>query len=310
MKRKDLVGLEDVTREEIRLILDTAKSMKEIGTREIKKVPALRGKTVMNLFFEPSTRTRSSFELAAKRLSADILNFSAASSATQKGESLYDTIKTMEAMHPDFFIVRHASVGSSHFIAKHTAASVINAGDGAHEHPTQALLDMLTMEEVLGRIEGLNVAIVGDITNSRVARSNIYGLTKMGAKVTLVGPPTMIPMHAESLGVGVSFRLDPIIESADVIMLLRIQMERLDEVLFPSLREYSTFYGLSLARIKKSKPEMIIMHPGPINRGVEISEDLADSRRSVILQQVGNGIAVRMAILYLLNKAKPEEKES
>jgi aspartate carbamoyltransferase catalytic subunit len=303
------VGLQDLSREEIRLILDTALSMKEIGTREIKKVPALRGKTVVNLFFEPSTRTRISFELAAKRLSADILNFSAATSATQKGESLYDTIKTIEAMNPDFFVVRHASVGSSVFIAKHTDASVINAGDGAHEHPTQALLDMLTMEEVLGRIEGLNVAIVGDITNSRVARSNIFGLTKMGAKVTLVGPPTMIPMHAKSLGVDVSTHLDDIIEMADVIMLLRIQMERMDEVLFPSLREYSTFYGLDLERLKRAKPEMIVMHPGPINRGVEISEEVADSPRSVILQQVANGIAVRMAILYLLNKARPEKKE-
>jgi aspartate carbamoyltransferase catalytic subunit len=303
------VGLQDLSREEIRLVLDTALSMKEIGTREIKKVPALRGKTVVNLFFEPSTRTRISFELAAKRLSADILNFSAATSATQKGESLYDTIKTIEAMNPDFFVVRHASVGSSQFIAKHTDASVINAGDGAHEHPTQALLDMLTMEEVLGRIEGLNVAIVGDITNSRVARSNIFGLTKMGAKVTLVGPPTMIPMHAKSLGVDVSTHLDDIIEMADVIMLLRIQMERMDEVLIPSLREYSTFYGLDLQRLKRAKPEMIVMHPGPINRGVEISEEVADSPRSVILQQVANGIAVRMAILYLLNKARPEKKE-
>ncbi|MFH1728005.1 MAG: aspartate carbamoyltransferase catalytic subunit [Pseudomonadota bacterium] len=301
MNRKDLTGLQYVSKEEIREILDTAKSMKEIGTRQIKKVPALRGKTVVNLFFEPSTRTRSSFDLAAKRLSADVINLAMSSSSTTKGESLYDTLKTMEAMNPDFFIIRHSSVGSADFIAKYTYASVLNAGDGAHEHPTQALLDMLTIEEKLGKIEGINIAIVGDIANSRVARSNIYGLTTMGANVTLVGPPTMIPCEVEKLGVKVCYNIDEIIGKLDVIMLLRIQMERLGEVLFPSLREYANYFGINSQKLEKAKKDIVIMHPGPINRGVEISEDVADSKNSVILDQVTNGIAVRMACLYLLN---------
>ena len=298
--RKDLVGLKDVSKEEIELILDTAEVFKEIAKREVKKVPALRGKTVVNLFYEPSTRTRTSFEIAAKRLSADAVNFSAAGSSVGKGETFLDTVKNIEAMHPDIIVVRHSSAGAPHLLAKRVSCGVINAGDGAHEHPTQALLDMMQIRESKGRIQGLKVAIVGDILHSRVARSNIYGLTQMGAHVRVAGPSTMLPKDIERLGVEVYTSIDKAIKGVDVIMMLRIQLERQTSNLFPSLREYSRFFGLNTRNIKLAKPDAIILHPGPINRGVEITPELADSPKSVILNQVSLGVAVRMALLYLL----------
>lgn len=300
-KRKHLLGIEELQKEEIELILEEAKSFSEISLREIKKVPTLRGKTVINLFFEPSTRTRSSFEIAAKRLSADIINFSASTSSLLKGETLRDTVRNLEAMKSDIIVVRHPSSYAPHFIASFSKSSVINAGDGTHEHPTQALLDAFTILERKKRIEGLKIVIVGDILHSRVARSNIFLLTKLRAKVFLSGPPTLLPKEMENLGVAVEHNFDRAIEDADVIMMLRIQLERMSKNFFPSLREYRMLYSIDLKRLKNAKKDVIIMHPGPINRGIELSAEVADSEYSVILDQVSNGIAVRMAVLYLLS---------
>lgn len=309
--KKDLLSLRDLSPEEIRLLLATAESFREISLRPIKKVPALRGKTVVNLFFEPSTRTRTSFELAAKRLSADIVNISAQTSSITKGETVLDTIKNLEALKVDIVVVRHPAAGVPHAIAKRVFASVINAGDGAHEHPTQALLDLLTIQEKKGRIEGLKVSIVGDIAHSRVARSNIWGLTKLGARVLVCGPPTLMPPHIEQLGVRVIYEVAEAIREADVLMLLRIQHERQEATLVPSLREYRLRYGIDRERLKLAKPGVLIMHPGPINRGVELDSSVADGPYSVILDQVTNGLAVRMAVLYLVSGApKVEEIES
>lgn len=285
---------------DINLILDTADSLMEISSRDIKKVPTLRGKSIVNFFYEPSTRTKASFEMAAKRLSADTLSLSATDSSMVKGETLIDTARNLQAMNPDIIVLRHSSSGAPHLLARYMNAGVINAGDGTHEHPTQALLDLFTIRKKKGRIKGLRVVIIGDIAHSRVARSDIIGLRKMGAEVTISGPPTMIPVNAESLGVKVI--VDPVkaLKNQDVIMLLRIQLERQDKVLFPSLREYSVFFGLNRQLIKRAKKDVIIMHPGPINRGVEITGDLADGPFSVILDQVSNGVAIRMALLYLL----------
>jgi len=299
VKRKDLLGLEDLDREEIELILDTARSLREILERPIKKVPTLKGKTVVNMFFEPSTRTQSSFDLAAKRLSADTVSVSTKGSAVQKGESLLDTLLNIDAMKADAFIIRHWASGAPHFLARHTEAAVINAGDGTHEHPTQALLDMLTMQDKFGKIDGMNVLIVGDILHSRVARSNVFGLKKMGARVTLAGPPTLLPEHFESLGVEISYNIDEAVKDKDVIMALRIQKERLEEAYFPSIREYRKFFGITRERLRKAKDKAVIMHPGPVNWGVELDFDLLQERGSLILDQVTNGVAIRMAVLYL-----------
>ncbi|MEE8448503.1 MAG: aspartate carbamoyltransferase catalytic subunit [Thermodesulfobacteriota bacterium] len=297
---KDLVTIRQLGNKEIELILDCAASLKEVSTREIKKVPALRGKTIVNLFLEPSTRTRVSFEIAAKRLSADTINVSGTGTSISKGETLADTARNIQAMNPDILVIRHPAAGAPLLLSKILTCSVINAGDGAHEHPTQALLDMFTIREKKGRIAGLKIAIIGDISHSRVARSNIWGLRTMGAEVTVAGPPTMIPVDAESLGVKVSYDLIDAIKDADVIMMLRIQRERMAESLFPSLREYSRYFGLGYRHLKQARPEVIIMHPGPVNRGVELESALADSDHAVILDQVTNGVAVRMALLYLL----------
>ncbi len=297
--RKDLVGIQDLTADEIRLVLDTAAAFKTVGTREIKKVPALRGKTLINFFVEPSTRTRTSFELAAFRLSADVINISASSSSLTKGETLKDTALNFQALQADIIVLRHSSAGAAQFLAERLSASIINGGDGAHEHPTQALLDTFTIREKLGKIAGLHVAIIGDILFSRVARSNIHTLLKLGAKVTLVGPTTLVPKVFEELGCSVTHDLDSILPEVDVVNLLRIQHERQRTEYFPSLGEYTSLFGLTKARAERLKPECLIMHPGPINRGVEIDSDLADSHRSVILDQVTNGLAVRMAVLYL-----------
>ena len=285
---------------DINLILDTADSLMEISSRDIKKVPTLRGKNIVNFFYEPSTRTKTSFEMAAKRLSADTVSLSATDSSMVKGETLIDTARNLQAMNPDIIILRHSSSGAPHLLARYVDSGVINAGDGIHEHPTQALLDLFTIKKKKGRIKGLRVVIIGDIAHSRVARSDIIGLRKMGAEVTISGPPTMIPVDVESLGVKVI--LDPVkaVKNKDVIMLLRIQLERQNKVLFPSLREYAIFFGLNTQLIKGAKKDVIIMHPGPINRGVEITGDLADGPFSVILDQVSNGVAIRMALLYLL----------
>jgi aspartate carbamoyltransferase catalytic subunit len=297
---KNLLGMDQLSVSDINLILDTADSLMEISTRDIKKVPTLRGKSIVNFFYEPSTRTKASFEMAAKRLSADILSLSATDSSMVKGETLIDTARNLQAMNPDIIILRHSSSGAPHLLARYVDSGVINAGDGIHEHPTQALLDLFTIKKKKGRIKGLRVVIIGDIAHSRVARSDIIGLRKMGAEVTISGPPTMIPVDVESLGVKVI--LDPVkaVKNKDVIMLLRIQLERQDKVLFPSLREYAIFFGLNRQLIKGAKKDVIIMHPGPINRGVEITGDLADGPFSVILDQVSNGVAIRMALLYLL----------
>jgi aspartate carbamoyltransferase catalytic subunit len=299
-KRKDLLGMRDVEAAEIRDVLDTAVSMKEIATREIKKVPTLRGKTVVNLFYEASTRTRTSFEIAGKWLSADVVNFSASGSSAEKGESLLDTARNIEAMSPDVVVVRHQASGAPALLARHLRCAVVNAGDGAHEHPTQALLDLLTIREKKGHLDGLSVAIVGDVAHSRVARSNIHAMRKMGMTVTVAGPPTLIPAACQELGVKVSHRLDEAIAHADVIMMLRLQHERMHAGLIPSLREYSRLWGLSLDRLRQCRPDVLIMHPGPVNRGVELSPEVADGPYSVILDQVTNGVAVRMAVLYLL----------
>lgn len=300
LKRKDLLGIEDLSAEELELILSTAESFREVSEREIKKVPTLRGKTVINLFYEPSTRTRTSFEIAAKRMSADTVNISVSTSSVVKGETLRDTAKNLEAMRPDAIVVRHSSSGTPQMLAKYVGCSVINAGDGAHEHPSQALLDMLTVREKKGKISGLKIAIIGDITHSRVARSNIYGFTKLGAEVVVAGPPTMLPVGIESLGCKATTDMASAINGADVVMMLRIQLERQKESFFPTIREYSRMYGLDEAKLKKAKDDVIILHPGPINRGVEISSEIADGPYSLILDQVTNGVAVRMAIFYLL----------
>lgn len=297
---KDILGLNGMAREEIQLILDTAASFRDVSEREIKKVPSLRGKTVINLFYEPSTRTRTSFELAGKRLSADVINISVSVSSVAKGETLLDTARNIEAMKSDIIIIRHRCSGAPEFLGKRLKSSVINAGDGFNEHPTQALLDMFTMREKFGAIEGLNVAIIGDIAHSRVARSNIYGLTSMGAKVRVCGPPTMIPAGIERLGVKVLYDMDRAVEGADVIMMLRLQLERQAAVLFPGVREYARLYGLNRERLARASRNAIVMHPGPMNRGVEISSDVADST-PVILEQVTNGVAVRMAVMFLLS---------
>jgi aspartate carbamoyltransferase catalytic subunit len=297
--RKDLVALDALSADEILLLLDTARAFKGVGERTLKKVPALRGKTLVNFFVEPSTRTRTSFELAAQRLSADVVNISATASSLQKGETLRDTARNLEALLADIIVLRHSSAGAAQFLAERLNASVINAGDGSHEHPTQGLLDVFTMRQRFGRIEGLKVAIVGDILFSRVARSNVHALVKLGAEVTLVGPTTLVPKTLESLGARVTHRIDEVLETADVINLLRIQHERQRKEYFPSLGEYTSLFGLTKARAARLKPDCLIMHPGPINRGVEIDSDVADGAHSVILEQVTNGLAVRMAVLYL-----------
>jgi len=300
LNRKDILGIRDLTPEEINLILDTADSFLEVSTRPIKKVPTLRGKTVINLFYEPSTRTRTSFEIAAKRLSADTINISTSTSSVVKGETLIDTARNLEAMNPDVVVLRHSAAGAPHMLAKLIKPSIINAGDGAHEHPTQALLDMLTIRTKKGKIKGLKVAIIGDIAHSRVARSNIYGLTKMGAEVVVAGPATMIPRDIEKMGVKAFTRIEKALSGADIIMMLRIQTEREKLSIFPSLREYATYFSLNRENIKLAKEDVLVMHPGPVNRGVEISPDVADGPYSVILDQVTFGVAVRMALLYLL----------
>ena len=300
LNRKDLLGIQELSVEEINLVLDTAESFLEVSTREIKKVPTLRGKTVVNLFYEPSTRTRTSFEIAAKRLSADTINISTSTSSVVKGETLIDTAKNLEAMNPDIIVIRHSAAGAPHILAGLLRQSIINAGDGAHEHPTQALLDMMTIRSKKGRIAGLHVAIVGDIAHSRVARSNIHGLSKMGAHVSVAGPATMIPRDIEKMGVRSYTRIEEAIRDADIIMMLRIQTERECQSIFPSLREYAQFFSLNRRNIDLASKEVLIMHPGPMNRGVEISPEIADGPRSIILDQVTNGVAVRMALLYLL----------
>ncbi|MGA1844372.1 MAG: aspartate carbamoyltransferase catalytic subunit [bacterium] len=298
--RKDLLGIEDLTRDEITLILNTADAFKEVLTRDIKKVPTLRGRTVINLFLEPSTRTRTSFEIAGKRLSADTINISAQGSSLVKGESLMDMAKNLEAMNPDIIVIRHSAAGAPHMLARMCRFSVINAGDGPHEHPTQALLDIFTIREKKGRVDGLKIAIVGDLTHSRVARSNIFCLTTMGAQVRVIGPPTLIPPFIEEMGVDVCFNIEEGIRDRDVIMMLRIQKEREKRNLFPSIREYARLFCLTKERLQGVSEDCLIMHPGPINRGVEIDPEVADGPHSVILDQVTNGIAVRMALLYLL----------
>jgi aspartate carbamoyltransferase catalytic subunit len=302
---RHLLGIEPLAAPDIQTILDTADALKEILDRPIKKVPALRGKTVINLFYEPSTRTRSSFEVAERVLSADSLSIAAATSSVTKGETLLDTAKNLEAMNPDMVIMRHASSGAPHFLSRHCRFSVVNAGDGAHEHPTQALLDALTMRQRKGRLKGLRVAIVGDILHSRVARSNLWLLTKMGASVVLCGPPTLLPPGIEALA-AVTFRIDEAVEGADIVMMLRLQMERMSGGFFPTTREYFRHFGLTEERVRRAKKDVLVMHPGPMNRGVEIASEVADGPYSVILEQVTNGVAVRMAVLYLLLGGSPE----
>jgi len=299
-RRKDLLGIAELAPEEIRHILNTAASLKEISARPIKKVPTLRGKTVVTVFYEPSTRTRMSFEIAAKRLSADTLNLTVAASSAVKGETLMDTAHTLEAMRPDLLVIRHPASGAPHYLARRLECGVINAGDGLHEHPTQALLDLLTVEDAKGRLDGLKVAIIGDIAHSRVARSDIQAFIKMGSQVTVAGPATMLPPFLESLGARVTCSLEEAVAGADVIMMLRLQLERMGQMFLSTLREYSRFFGLAPRHLKLAQPDVIIMHPGPLNRGVEISPEVADGAHSVILEQVTNGVAVRMAMLYLL----------
>jgi aspartate carbamoyltransferase catalytic subunit len=298
--KKDLLGLEYLTAEEILTILDTARAFSEVSTRAIKKVPALRGKTVVNLFYEPSTRTRASFELAEKRLSADIVNMNVSTSSVTKGETLLDTVRNLCAYKIDVIVIRHAMSGAPIYLARNIACSVVNAGDGMHEHPTQALLDMYTLREKLGDLHSRKIVIVGDIAHSRVARSNIWGLTKLGAHVTVVGPTTLIPRDIEQMGVTVSYDLDDALRGADAVNMLRIQREREKQTLFPSLREYAKLFGLSAARLQRMSAQLIVMHPGPINRGVELSGSVADGPQSVILEQVTNSLAVRMAVLFLV----------
>jgi aspartate carbamoyltransferase catalytic subunit len=298
--KKDLLSIADLSPEEIYLVLDTTDAMREIGQRPIKKVPTLRGKTVVNLFFEPSTRTRTSFEIAEKRLSADTLNIALATSSVQKGETLADTALNIEAMAPDMIVLRHAASGAGHLLSRICRSRIINAGDGMHEHPTQALLDAFTIREHKKRIDGLKVAIVGDLLHSRVLRSNVLLLTRLGAEVWVSGPPTLVPAGIERFGVRTATSVEDAVEGADVIMMLRIQQERMLGAFFPSLREYFKVFGMTAERVKRAKPDVIIMHPGPMNRGVEIASDVADGPYSVILEQVANGVAVRMAVLYLL----------
>jgi aspartate carbamoyltransferase catalytic subunit len=298
--RKHLLGLEELSADEIRLILDQADAFKEVSTRSVKKVPALRGRVVVNAFFEDSTRTRTSFALAAQRLSADIIDFSEKTSSTSKGETLIDTARNIEAMGVDVMVVRHRAAGSAQYLSRNVACSVVNAGDGAHEHPTQGLLDVYTMRERFGRIDGLKVAIVGDIANSRVVRSNLWALTKLGAEVILVGPPTLVPKSFEQLGAKVVYDFDSIIGEVDVVNMLRVQFERVKTSQFPSVREFTRLYGLTWDRFQRCKKDVFVMHPGPMNRGIEIQSDIADGPQSGILQQVTNGLAVRMAVLYLV----------
>jgi aspartate carbamoyltransferase catalytic subunit len=306
--RKDLLAMRDLDAAEITLLIDTAASLQEIATREIKKVPALRGKTVVNLFYESSTRTRTSFEIAGKWLSADVINFSASGSSTSKGESFVDTAKNIAAMSPDVVVVRHSSSGAAAILARELPCSIVNAGDGAHEHPTQALLDLLTIREKKGHLEGLQVAIVGDISHSRVARSNIHAMRKLGMTVTVGGPPTLIPPFVQELGVKVAYRLEDAIRDVDVVMMLRLQHERMMAAgLIPSLREYSRYWGLTLDRLQAhARKDVLIMHPGPVNRGIELSPEVADGPYSVILDQVAKGVAVRMGVLLLLAGSKTE----
>lgn len=301
LNKKDLLEIQELSSDDIKLIIDTADSFKEVTGRDIKKVPTLRGKTVVNLFYEPSTRTRTSFELAAKRLSADVINIAVSTSSVVKGETLLDTARNIEAMRSDIIVIRHSAAGAPYILAKGLKSSIINAGDGCHEHPTQALLDMFTIREKKGRLDGLTVAIVGDITHSRVARSNIHGLTKMGAKVRVIGPATLIPLEVEKLGVDVYYNLDEGIKDADVIIMLRVQLERQGKTYFPDIREYSMQYCLTKERLKFAKDDAIVMHPGPVNWGVEISPELSEDKATVILEQVTNGVAVRMAVMYLLS---------
>ncbi len=304
---KDLVGIKELSRADIELILNTASSFRDILRRDIKKVPTLRGRTVVNLFFEPSTRTKTSFEIAEKRLSTDVFNFSVPASSVVKGESLYDTIKTIEAYGVDFIVIRHSSSGVPHFISKNTKASVINAGDGINEHPTQALLDAFSIMEKKGSLEGLKIAIVGDILHSRVAKSNIYLLSRFDAEIRLIGPPTLMPDLEVNSSVSVHYDMDKGLKDVDVIMMLRIQMERQDRGFFPTTGEYFRLWGLTTDRLRHAKSDAIVMHPGPMNRGIEISSEVADSEQSIILNQVINGIAVRMAVLYLLGGTKDNE---
>jgi aspartate carbamoyltransferase catalytic subunit len=307
-QRPHLLDIESLSAHEITTVLDTARAFKAVGERAIKKTPALRGKTVVNLFIEPSTRTRISFELAAMRLSADVINFTAEASSLKKGETLKDTARNLEALNADIIVIRHSASGAPHFLSRVVGSHVVNAGDGAHEHPTQALLDTFTIREKKGRLEGLNVTILGDILYSRVARSNIWALTRMGANVTLCGPSTLVPRVFERMGCRVTYNVDEAIEGADVINLLRIQHERQRKSMFPSIGEYTTLFGLNHARFARTKPDALIMHPGPINRGVEINSELADCARSLILEQVTNGLAVRMAVLFLVSGGKgPQE---
>ncbi len=302
---KDLVGLEPLSAEQIRLILDTAEPFKEVSERAIKKVPALRGKTIVNLFFEASTRTRISFEFAEKRLSADSVNVAASGSSVSKGETLVDTAKNLEAMRIDMVVIRHGASGAAQFLGQRIASNVINAGDGKHEHPTQALLDLLTLRDRFGRIEGLKIAICGDVLHSRVARSNIWGLTKLGAQVAVCGPATLMPRDIESLGVTVIPRIEDAIAWADALNVLRLQLERMTAGFIPSLREYNRVFGVTSERLARAPKELLILHPGPMNRGVEIDSDVADGPHAVILPQVTNGVAVRMAVLYLLAGGAP-----
>jgi len=307
--RKDLLGLEDLNKEEIELILATAESFKEVSSREIKKVPALRGKTVVNLFYEPSTRTRVSFEVAAKRLSADVINIAAQESSVRKGETLIDTGRNIEALKADIIVIRHNASGAATMLARRVGICVVNAGDGWHEHPTQALLDIFTLKERLGRIEGLNVAIVGDIAHSRVARSNIWGLTKLGAKVTICAPAMLIPPGIEEMGCKITYNIDDALRHADAVNVLRMQFERDEGNAFPQQLEYFKNFGITKERLEKAKKDIIIMHPGPINRGIEISSEVADCSNSVILEQVTNGIAVRMAVLFLVAQGLEKKNE-
>jgi aspartate carbamoyltransferase catalytic subunit len=302
--KKDLLGLEYLTAEEIELILDTAESFKEVSTREIKKVPALRGKTAVNLFYEPSTRTRVSFEVAAKRLSADVINIATETSSVRKGETLIDTGKNIQALKADIIIMRHNCSGAANMLARSLEISVVNAGDGWHEHPTQALLDIFTLREKLGKIKGLNVAILGDIAHSRVARSNIWGLTKLGAKVTLCAPEMLLPPGIEITGAKTSSNIDAVLQNADAVNVLRMQFERDEDAAFPEQLDYFKKFGITEERLAKAKKDIIVMHPGPINRGIEMSSGVADGKNSVILEQVTNGIAVRMAVLFLVSQAR------
>jgi len=309
LRSKDLLGIEPLLPDEITLILDTAESLRSIGQRQIKKVPALRGRMVVNLFFEASTRTRFSFETAEKWLSADALSFAGKGSSVEKGESLLDTARNLEAMSADLIIIRHESPGVPHFLARNLKAGVVNAGDGAHEHPTQALLDALTIRRHFGRLSGLRVVIAGDVAHSRVVRSNIWLLTKMGARVIVCAPPTLLPPRIGEMGVEATTDFDAALEKAEVVMMLRMQLERQGTSLFPSGREYFKRYGLTASRLARASPEAVVMHPGPMNRGVEIASDVADSPRSLILEQVSNGVAVRMAVIYLLLTGHPWEGE-